>query len=334
MQESYQSLIARLDAFIRKYYKNQLIRGIIYSFTLLLGFYLVVTTIEFFGHFNTSFRTFLFYLFVGGMLFILGKFIAIPLMHLYRFGKIISHEQAAEIIGKHFGNVQDKLLNVLQLKKQSDENLNTNNQSLLMAGIDQKISDLKPVPFVSAINLSENRRYLRFAVIPLCAFIFILFTSPSLIKDSTKRLIEHNTYFEKPAPFTFKLLNKDLKAVQQQDYQVDVRLQGKEIPAEVYIETDGNQFKLSKENITDFYFQFRNIQKSETFRFVADGFYSDEYTIEALPNPVLTSFRINLEYPNYLHKTNESLQNTGDLLIPEGTKVVWSFATQDWKSVV
>lgn len=329
MQESYQSLIARLDAFIRKYYKNQLIRGIIYSFTLLLGFYLVVTTIEFFGHFNTSFRTFLFYLFVGGMLFILGKFIAIPLMHLYRFGKIISHEQAANIIGKHFGNVQDKLLNVLQLKKQSDENSNTNNQSLLMAGIDQKISELKPVPFVSAINLSENRRYLRFAVIPLCAFIFILFTSPSLIKDSTKRLIEHNTYFEKPAPFTFKLLNKDLKAVQQQDYQVDVRLQGKEIPAEVYIETEGNQFKLSKENVTDFYFQFRNIQKSETFRFVADGFYSDEYTIEALPNPVLTSFHINLEYPNYLHKTNESLQNTGDLLIPEGTKVVWSFATQN-----
>ncbi len=329
MQESYQSLISRLDAFIRKYYKNRLIRGVIYAFTLLLAFYLLVTTIEFLGNFNTGFRTTLFYLFIGGMLFILGKFIVIPLMHLYRFGKIISHEQAAEIIGKHFGNVQDKLLNVLQLKKQAEVDPNAQHQQLILAGIDQKISELKPIPFVSAINLSENKRYLRFAIIPLFALIVILFTAPSIIKDSTKRLIAHNTYFEKPAPFTFQLLNKELKAIQQQDFQINLRINGNEIPAEVFIETDGNQFKLEKENLTDFNYLFRNIQKQTPFRFFADGFYSEEYVVEALPNPVLTNFQISLEYPAYLHKQNEKLQNTGDLVIPAGTKVSWNLSTQN-----
>ena len=71
--------------------------------------------------------------------------------------------------------------------------------AFFIIGINQKINELKPIPFVSAIDLSENKKYLRYAIIPLFAFIIILFTAPSLIKDSTKRLIEHGTYFEKPA---------------------------------------------------------------------------------------------------------------------------------------
>ena len=329
MSDSYQLLISRLDAFIRKYYKNQLVKGAIYAFTLSLAFFLLITTIEFFGHFSIMFRTILFYLFVGGIVFILGKFIFTPLLHLYRFGKIISHEQAARIIGVHFTNVSDKLLNVLQLKKQADQKQDSVQYSLLVAGIDQKIGELKPVPFVSAINISDNRRYLRFAVIPLCALIIILFAAPSLIKDSTRRLIDHGTFFEKPSPFTFTILNSELKTVQQQDFQLDVRIEGKEIPNEVYIELDGNQFRLEKENVTTFHYLFRNIQNTESFHLFADGFYSDEYTLEAMPNPILTNFTIHLEYPAYVHKQNETLQNTGDLMIPAGTKVSWSFMTRN-----
>ena len=35
----------------------------------------------------------------------------------FRLGQLISHEQAANIIGSHFNNVGDKLLNILQLKQ-------------------------------------------------------------------------------------------------------------------------------------------------------------------------------------------------------------------------
>ncbi|MBK6988716.1 MAG: DUF4175 domain-containing protein [Bacteroidetes bacterium] len=328
MNDNYQILIDRLDAFIRKYYKNQLVRGGIYAFTLSLAFYLLVVTFEYFGHFNTGVRTFMFYTFIIGIGFIVSRFVIIPLMHLYRLGKIISHEQAAEIIGKHFSKVQDKLLNVLQLKKQADENTSTHPE-LLLAGINQKIDELKPVPFISAINLNENRKYLRFAVIPLFALIVILFAAPSLVKDSTKRLIEHQTFFEKPAPFTFEVLNKSLRALQQQDFQIDIRINGNEIPAEAFVEIDGNQFRLEKENLTTFHYLFKNLQRTQSFKLFADGFYSTEYTIEALPNPLLMGFTINLEYPVYLNKQNEAIQNTGDLVIPAGTKVKWNFNTKN-----
>ncbi len=333
---NYQLLIEKLDAFIRKYYKNQLLRGVIYTFTLCLAFYLLVTASEYFGHFSTTFRTVLFYVFVLGNAFVLGKYIVVPLTHLYRIGKIISHEQAAQIIGIHFTEVKDKLLNILQLKKQADNsNLEpqTSNLQLIEASINQKASELKPIPFANAVNMNENRKYARYALIPLLAFVLILFASPSLIKDGTKRLMAHNTYFEKPAPFVFELLNKDLKTVQQEDYRLDVKVTGNEVPDNAYIEIDNNQFKLEKDNTVNFHYMFKNLQKSVSFRLLGDGHYSKEYTLEANPNPVLMNFEIALEYPAYIKKQNEKIQNTGDLVVPAGTKVSWLFNTMNTDAV-
>jgi len=115
MSNNYQILIEKLDAFIRKYYKNRLLRGLIYSLGLSLVAFMLFTSVEYFGQFSITGRTVLFYLFVGITAYLWVNFIIIPLSKLYRFGKIINHNQAAEIIGNHFEEVKDKLLNVLQL---------------------------------------------------------------------------------------------------------------------------------------------------------------------------------------------------------------------------
>jgi len=202
-QNNYQLLIDKLDAFIRKYYKNQLIRGVIYSFTACLLFFLTVTALEYFAHFSTMGRTLLFYGFILSATYILGVYIFIPLIHLYRLGKIISHEQAAAIIGDHFSNIKDKLLNTLQLKKQREEN--PIQAELITASIEQRIAELNPVPFTSAIDLNKNKKHLRYAVIPVLCLVVVIFTAPSLLTDGTQRLIKHSTYFEKPAPFAFEV---------------------------------------------------------------------------------------------------------------------------------
>ncbi len=331
-QDNYSLLISNLDAFIRKYYKNQLVRGAIYAFTLILGFFLLVTSLEYIGRFDTTVRTILFYLLLSGITAVMAKFVALPLTHLYRIGKIISHEEAARIIGKHFTHVEDKLLNVLQLKAQAGS-MDLAHRALIEASITQKSNELRPVPFVAAINISENKRYLRWAAIPLTILVVLLFTAPSLIKDSTQRLIEHRTYFEVPAPFTFTVTNPSLKAIRQQDFRMDVRMDGKEVPAEVFIELEGNLFRLEKEDLTHFHYTFRNLQQDMTFRLSADGFYSKEYTLQALPNPVLLNFNVALAFPAYLNKKNETLQNVGDLMIPAGTKVTWNFNTQNTDNI-
>jgi hypothetical protein len=331
MSNNYQGLIAKLDEFIRKYYKNQLLRGFIYSTGLVLLFFVSVTTLEYYGHFNIGVRTALFYFFICACLLILAKYIAFPLSKLYKLGKIISYEEASAIIGKHFTNVQDKLLNVLQLQQINLGN-NSENQ-LLEASIEQKTRELKPIPFTSAVDFSENKKHLKYALIPLLLIIVVLFSAPSIITESTKRLVKHGDYFEKEAPFQFEILNKDLKAVAQEDYQLQVKLTGEEIPDNVYIEIEGNEFKLDKENIISFNYLFKNVQKSTSFQLTADGFKSREYELTALPNPILLNFDIALSYPKYLNKKDEVVKNTGDLLVPFGTKVSWNFNTQNTRQL-
>jgi hypothetical protein len=331
---SYNILVEKLNQFIRKYYKNLLLRGFIYSTGLLFLFFISVTLLEYYAHFNTAIRTTLFYTFLLTSCFILIKYILLPFLGLYRLGATLTYEQAAAIIGNHFSDVQDKLLNVLQLQQQSALNDVVVEQSdLLNASIDQKIKELKPVPFTSAVDLSENKKYLKYALLPVLSVIVILFSAPSMITDGTRRLVSHNQFFEKEAPFQFVITN-DLKTVAQRDFELKVKLTGNEIPENAYVEIDGNEFKLTKENVVNFNYLFKNVQKDISFQLTADGFKSKEYKLIALPNPILLNFDIALSYPAYLNKKDEHVKNTGDLVIPAGTKVSWNFTTQNTEELL
>ncbi|HZX58758.1 MAG TPA: hypothetical protein VFE54_08535, partial [Mucilaginibacter sp.] len=62
--ENYDLLIGKINTFIRKYYFNSFLRGLIFLGAGLLSAYVVITLGEYFGNFNTFFRTFLFYFFI------------------------------------------------------------------------------------------------------------------------------------------------------------------------------------------------------------------------------------------------------------------------------
>ena len=78
-ERSYHELIGELEAFIRKYYKNQLIRGAFYATGIMVLFFLGVTSAEYYGEFAVGTRTVLFYGFLSCTALVLAKFIAIPL---------------------------------------------------------------------------------------------------------------------------------------------------------------------------------------------------------------------------------------------------------------
>lgn len=330
--ENHNILITKIDEFIRKYYKNQMLRGGIYSFALLVSFYLFVAVLEYFGNFSSVVRTLLFYSYLFSALFILTKYIFLPLSKLYRMGKVISNKEAALIIGKHFSEVKDKLQNVLQLLDQSTGS-SANGSTLLQAAINQKIKELKPVPFSAAINFSENKKYLKYAIPPALVLLILLLSSPALLRDSTRRLIKHDEFFEPMAPFKFIVENASLEAARQDDFELDLSLSGDEIPRDVYIETNGNRFKLRKESLLKFKYLFKNIQETTAFRFFADGFYSEPYELKVFPNPTILNFDVSLNYPDYVRKKDETVKNTGDLLVPAGTEVEWHFNTQNTETI-
>lgn len=324
---AFDELLHKIDAFIRKYYKNQLLRGIIYSLTGLLVFYLLLNSVEYFGRLGSTGRAILFYTYITSALFILVKFVCIPLFHLYRIGQIITYEQAALIIGKHFPEVQDRLLNTLQLQQQLESN--QGNLALINASLDQRIKDLKPVPFTGAVDLRQNRKYLRYLFIPLAVFLLIFVFSPSFLADPSRRIIRYSEAFAPEAPFTFIIQNKVLETPTQQDFELNLKMEGSALPAEVYIDIQGNKFKLDKLDKSRHQYVFRNVNLDTPFRLYADGFYSGDFLLKALPDPVLLNFSVMLDYPAYTGLKDEKLSNTGDLNVPAGTKVNLEFTARN-----
>jgi hypothetical protein len=150
-----------------------MIQGALYVGALLTFLYLLVISLEYLGHFGPVIRTILFFGFVGTALFFFINRIALPLFSMLKLGKRISYAQASSIIGKHFPDVDDKLLNTLQLHEQLKSHAGSD---LLQASIAQRMKALTPVPFVKAIDTSNNKKYLRY-FIPLAirSYTFIHF---------------------------------------------------------------------------------------------------------------------------------------------------------------
>jgi len=164
---NYDLLINKLDRFIRKYYISRLLRGILYFIASILTIYLLFSVLEYSFSFDRLVRKVLFISFVLALFSGFYILLLIPGLKYFKLGKVISHAQAARIIGDHFPEVKDRLLNILQLNNQA---LSSENRFLIQASIQQKIKQISWVPFPAAIQLSKNRRYLKYVVPPVLLF--------------------------------------------------------------------------------------------------------------------------------------------------------------------
>ena len=325
-------IISALDAFIRKYYKNLLIRGILYAVGLVAAIFLAAVLLEYFGWMSSVGRGLVFWLGLAAVLAALAWLVVRPLLKMYGLGKRISREQAAVIIGRHFPEVSDKLLNLLQLNAQ----LSTADSQLLQAAIEQKTVQLKPVPMLNAINLHANSRYLKYALPPLAVIAILLIATPQTVTEPSKRIVNYGTAYERPAPFRFLILNEGLAVSQGDDFTLQVVTEGDAVPAEAFVIVDGRRHKLIAEGsrqAPQFSYTFSKVSRSMVFYLDGGGVTSPEYTLEMMPNPSVISFRMLLSYPAYTGRESETVLNLGDAAVPEGTQVRWLFQTQDADSL-
>jgi len=327
MNSNYELLISKINEFTQKFYLNKLLRGGIYALALLLALYLVLFVFVYYTQPGATIKTLLFFGSLALGLVIVSLLVLKPAFAYFKLSKNLSIEQASTIIGNHFFNVKDKLLNTLQLKAMADAS--PDNSLLILAGIDQKIAELNPIPFSSAIKLAENKKYIKYFLAPASVILLIAVIAPAILKEGTSSFVQYNKQILPKAPFDFQLLNTKLLVAQGDDVPLKLKLNGNEIPQEVYLNDGTNTFKLEKESNTRFNYTFKNLQKTQKIVFSAGGFNSLPFTIEVKPRPSVINITAILDYPAYLNKKAESIKNAGDLLLPEGTKVTWNLETKN-----
>jgi hypothetical protein len=332
MSTEYEVLIGRIEKFVKKYYTNELYKGLIYGSFLLSVLFLVLNSIEYFAYFRTGVRFFFFYLYISVLLFVLVKFILLPVYQIIRFRKEMSYEEAARIIGAHFPEVDDKLLNTLQLR--SERKHSEGSLSLLEAGIDQRIRQLNPIPFAHAVSIRKNLRKLRFALVPVLILIVLMIVSPSFILEPSKRIASYSRPFSRPFPFQLEIKNDRLEVVQQSDFRLRVSVTGDELPASVSIVAEGFRYTMEKDGTSGFFHDFKNVQKNTDFRLVAGSYETSTYSLVALPRPVLSSTEAQVVFPAYMNRSNEIYRDRSFISLPIGSKILWTIYVRSADSLV
>ncbi|HJS01438.1 MAG TPA: hypothetical protein VJ780_10935 [Flavobacterium sp.] len=322
----------KLEAFIRKYYLNELIKGIVVFIGLGLLYLLFTLFIEYFLWLKPLGRTILFWTFVSVEVFLLFRFILFPVFKLLKFKKGIDYKDASTIIGNHFAEVKDKLLNFIQL---SNPENNPEKSELLLASIEQKANALQPIPFSKAIDFNSNKKYLPLAFIPILLFASFYFSgNNSIITQSLNRVVHFNASFLRPAPFEFVVLNSNLQTEQNKDFVVKVKTIGKIAPENVMIFINDESYFMPNVKPGEFEFKIEKPTEDISFSFKGNSVSSKEYTLKVIEVPSILNFEMHLNFPSHLHRKAEIIKGTGNAIIPEGTLVTWKISTLATQKVV
>ena len=319
-----EALEQKLEQFINKYYKNEILRGLLFFVAIGLTYVLLVLGIEYFFWLSTWGRAFLFWSFVGVELLLIFRLILIPLFRLFKLSKGIDYNSASKLIGNHFPEVRDKLLNTLQLKTSAGHS------DLIEASILQKSKELEPVPFSLAINYKKNIKYIKYALIPVLIFVAIsLSKGSSFFSQSAERVLDYKTEYIPPAPFQFVLLNKEETIIEGESVEILTQVKGTKIPEEVSLDLNGITYLMKNRGGGQFSYTVEQASDDLQFQFAGNGFNSTTYKLGVISTPLISDFRMQLDFPDYLNRPSETIQNTGSVTIPEGTHITWKIDTRN-----
>lgn len=328
MKNNKEILLAKLDEFIRKYYVNKLIKGVLLSLLFIVLYVLLVLYSEYIAFFSPNQK--IFFILLGGICFFTFfiLFILLPFLKYNSLGKRISYEKAVAIISSHFTNIDDKLINTLELSKLDDEN-----NSLLKASIEQRISSLGLLSFTKAINFKNNYKYLKYLSIIVFIGLCVYFYQPRVYTDSVERMIKYGRTYEVPSAFQFEILNDNLEVVKGDNFKLEVLLKGDQIPEHVYLSYANNKYLLKNVSNNRYSYLFHNVNSTFKFRFQALSTLSKEYYLTMLSPPVLTNLSLKVISPSYTNLPVKTYTGVGDVSVAKGARIEWVISCLDADSL-
>lgn len=309
----------KLKSFKKRYYLRQIVLGVLSFLILNAIIFLMISSLESQFWLGVTGRAILFFGFLGLLLASFFVFIIQPSLNLLQLKRGLSDSEAARAISKHFPEIQDKLINTLQLSK-------LGNNALLSAAIDKKSNEFRQVKFINAVDFRPAKKYAFGLFLVLGLFSLVSFINPKLITDSSERIVNFKKEFEPEAPFSYDLLNPSLEAFRGEDFTLQIKLEGDQIPESAKMLIDGKFINLSVSNQTLEY-TFPKIQSDKNIQFEAAGFRSKRYGIKVNDRPDLVSMLIRVQEPSYTGGERRTLENSGSLTILEGSSVLWEINT-------
>ncbi len=310
-----------LNKYIRKYYIYETFKGLVVFSIFFLLSYLILALYNYFFYPSVFFKTVTFWLYVLISLFFFSRLVLKNLFKFFNVLPSLTDIEAAKQISVRLHEIKDTLINLIELSYSNSYN------DLVLASIKQKSKSLSFYDFSSILTFKDLKKYFFSFLTFILLFLLLYFLNKTAVTIGTKQFVNYTVKYTKPAPFSFTLLNKDLRPVQGQSFTINVKISGKYIPDNVYLVVGSNRLPMTvdKKNKDIFYSTLTNLNNNISFYFESDGYKSDIYHINVLPPPKITSFTVRVYPPAYLHSDPFTQISNGNLTLPYGSRVQFRF---------
>ena len=97
----------------------------------------------------------------------------------------------------------------------------------------------------------------------------------------------------------------------------------------MFIEINSTSFKMQKTNDKNFKYLLKNITSDINFHVLGGGYKSEEYKLRVLLMPKVVNLSVFIDYPKHTKLIDETIQNNGDLTVPNGSILKWKIDMKD-----
>jgi hypothetical protein len=330
MNNDYTLLIKRINSFIDSYYKNLSLRGLLLFLLLATSIILIISLLEFLGWFSSAVRLFLLLFSFLTILLIFSYFVFIPVLRWLGIVNRLTHKKAASILQVYFPEIHDQLINLIELSEIDNHNFS---YDLVNASIQQRTQKFKTFDFRRAIDKKELYKLLKYFVAIIILSLSLAMFEPDIFTSGTKRVIHYSKIYQKDVGFSLVIDTSDLLIEKGKDLLLDIYVKGEKYPDELFV-VFGNNYYLTKiVNKEHFQFLFKQVNNSFSFKIKNDYFESNDYFISVYNSPIVKFYSVDIEYPEYINKQNESIINFSDLYIPKGSNISFKFICEGVDSI-
>lgn len=325
----YNAIEKKLEQFAQK---NLFITALTKLQTVAAGIILLLfllITAELLFQFPSVVRTVLFFSFLTASIITLIVFVLSPALKEYFSFRKNEHDKVSETVGRFFPSIKDELLNSLQLFRDKENFLFS--QELAIAAFSSIYKKVEPVNFSSALTFEQPKRQMKYFFASLLIFIVSLVSFQNF-QQAAHRFFDYNTEFLPPQKFYFLVSPGNTKITKGADVTVSVSITGNNLlkwNAPIAISLfykDETEAKFKSENLSadstgKFSFLFSGIRNRTEYYCSAEGIESEKYIIQVVDKPVLQSFALTVTPPAYSKLPVMQMQDNGNITTLFGSTI-------------
>ena len=322
-------IINILEKFAKKFYLNNLIKGLFWFILFSVSLLFFLSTIENLFWLNSTFRLILLILLIISLTTFFSYYIALPVLRYFGLLREKSYKDFALLLG-NYSNTDDKILSALELFELNELNKN----ELLLNELSRRSNELSKINIKNFLNIKEYYKWIIGNISILAIFFTLSFTFPKQFINPLVRISNYNKIFPKDYGFRVNILNTNFYTESGKSFVLNFEITGDKIPKDIYILSNGNQFIPKKTLNNRYEYIFENITENTIFQIIAEDWISDKYEIKVYNKPTIYRLVANIIYPNYTKINNEQFVNIFSYSVPRGTKIMFSFNMKDADSLI